>query len=142
MTNAFNRPAKRRTPAINLTSLIDVMFLLVIFLTVSTTFRDQLGIDVSLPQAESAELTPMLEEAAIVVTAEGEYYFAGRPVDETSLRAALEGWAAREDAPSLVLRADDGASFGSVIRVLDIAREVGGTELVIPTRPINFHTSP
>ena len=142
MSNAFNRPTKRRKPAINLTSLIDVMFLLVIFLTVSTTFRDQLGIDVTLPQAGTAEITPMEQEAAIVVTTEGAYYFAGVPVDDAGLREALADWAARDDAPSLVLRADEGASFGRVIRVLDIAREVGGTDLVIPTQPLERALSP
>lgn len=136
MSNAFNRPTKPRKPAINLTSLIDVMFLLVIFLTVSTTFRDQLGIDVTLPEAGSAEITPMDQDAAIVVSAEGEYFFAGMPVDEAGLREALTQWAERETAPPIVLRVDESAPSGRMIRVLDIAREIGGTDLVIPTQPM------
>lgn len=136
MSNAFHRPTRRRKPTINLTSLIDVMFLLVIFLTVSTTFRDQLGIDVTLPGADTAEITRMEQDVELVVTAEGAYFFAGTPLDDAGLRETLTEWAAREDAPAIVLRADDAAAFGRVVRVLDIAREVGGTDLVIPTQPV------
>ena len=136
MSNAFHRPTRRRKPAINLTSLIDVMFLLVIFLTVSTTFRDQLGIDVTLPHAESAQMTPMQEQGAIVITAEGDCFFGGQAVDEEALRGALAEWANRDGAPPIVMRADEGASFGKVVRVMDITREVGGIELIIPTQPI------
>ena len=54
MPAAFNSPKQRRKPVINVTPLIDVLFLLLIFFMVSSTFRDDLAIDITLPKAQSA----------------------------------------------------------------------------------------
>ena len=74
MDSPFGIRRHRRKPSINITSLIDVMFLLLIFLMVSTTFRHQLGIDVDLPEAGTASAQEMRPHE-IVVTRNGEYYF-------------------------------------------------------------------
>ncbi|HIJ66360.1 MAG TPA: biopolymer transporter ExbD [Candidatus Hydrogenedentes bacterium] len=132
MSSAFNMRRRRRKPAINITSLIDVMFLLLIFFMVSSTFRHQLGIDVQLPDADTAAMQEMRSHE-IVVTERGEYYFGQRKVDEEELREAIVRALEPEPTASLVLRADERADFGKVIRAIDIARDVGGTQLIIPT---------
>ena len=133
MSGAFNAKRPRRRPTINITSLIDVMFLLLIFFMVSSTFREQLGIDVSLPRAATGEPTEHASHE-IVVTAQGDYYFGQQAVDEGGLRASLVQLLEEEPEAELFLRADEKADFGKVIRAFDIAREVGGTKLVIPIR--------
>ena len=73
MDGAFGARKSRKKPAINITPLIDVMFLLIIFFMVSSTFREQLGIDISLPLAETAteqERSPY----EIAVRADGTLY--------------------------------------------------------------------
>lgn len=133
MDSPFGIRRYRRKPSINITSLIDVMFLLLIFLMVSTTFRQQLGIDVDLPEAGTASAQEMRPHE-IVVTRNGEYYFGEQRVDEAGLREAIVKALESEPEASLVLRADEQADFGKVIRAVDIARDVGGTRFIIPTR--------
>jgi biopolymer transport protein ExbD len=119
---------------INITSLVDVMFILLLFLMVSTTFRQQLGVDITLPKAATAaELETEAHE--IAVTAAGQIYFGDEPVDEAGLRARVEGLLHIEPEATLVLRADESAAFGPVLAAIDVAREAGGNRLVIPTRP-------
>ena len=133
MSAPFNARRHRRRPSINITSLIDVMFLLLIFFMVSSTFREHFGIDVTLPEAQTAERADVTTHE-ITVSQEGQFYFGQRLVDEEGLRRAITDLLADDPEASLVLRADDKADFGRVIRAIDIAREVGGTRLVIPPR--------
>lgn len=136
MSGAFGTKRSRRRPTINITSLIDVMFLLIIFLTVSTTFREQFGIEVELPSAETSEQQDRHTPQEVIVTREGNYYFGQQQVDEAGLRDAMVRWMADNPEAPLVLRADDQADFGRVLRAIDIARDVGGTRLIIPTQPM------
>jgi biopolymer transport protein ExbD len=133
MGGAFGLRRPRRRPFINITSLVDVMFILLLFLMVSTTFRHPLGIEISVPEARTAS-EQNVDSHEIAVTREGRYFFGDRPVDEAGLREALATLLQANPKASLVLRADEGAEFGHVVRAIDIARELGGTQLVIPTR--------
>lgn len=133
MDGAFGTRRHRRKPFINITSLVDVMFILLLFLMVSTTFRTQKGLDISVPQAATA--TPQEQDArSISVTRNGDYYFAGVQVDENGLRAAIAETLKKDPKSVLMLEADEGAEFGKVVRAMDIAREMGGEKMVIPTR--------
>ncbi|MDP7640000.1 MAG: biopolymer transporter ExbD [Candidatus Hydrogenedentes bacterium] len=132
MDGAFNTSRDKRRPTINITSLIDVMFLLLIFFMVSSTFKEELGIDISLPEAESAASQEMAPHD-ITVDGDGNFFFAQRSVDDQGLRESLTALLAEESDALLVLRADRAANFGRVARAIDIARAVGGERLVIPT---------
>ena len=140
MASAFGGHPRRR-PTINITSLIDVMFLLLIFFMVSSTFREHLGIDVTLPHAESAA-EQTVETHEITVTVEGEFFFGEQRVDDTGLRESIVTLLRDEPEAILVLRADEGASFGRVVRAIDIARSAGGARLVIPTRYESAEAAP
>ncbi len=109
------------------------MFLLLIFFMVSSTFREQFGVDITLPEATTATQTEASAHE-ITVTADGELYFGQQVVNEDGLRASISELLDRDPGSTLVLRADDKADFGKVIRAIDIAREVGGTRLIIPTQ--------
>ena len=135
MNSAFGMSRRKRRPTINITSLIDVIFLLLIFFMVSSTFREHVGIDVALPEAETTDVQEMATHE-IVVTETGDFYFGQQKVDETSLRDAIASLLEAEPEASLVLRADENADFGKALRAIDIARSVGGTRLIIPTREL------
>lgn len=126
---------RRRRPSINITSLIDVMFLLLIFFMVSSTFKQQPGLDIALPQAETASPQDVTTKE-IVIDGEGRLFFAAQPVDEDGLRAALIQYLAESPEGLLVLRADAKTDFGRVARALDIARAVGGKQVIVPTDPL------
>ncbi|HOZ46184.1 MAG TPA: biopolymer transporter ExbD [Candidatus Hydrogenedentes bacterium] len=125
---------RKRKPTINITPLIDVMFLLLIFFMVSSTFREHTAIDIALPTAQTASSHPQAP-LEIVVRKSGDLYFGTEPVDEQALKRALTEVLQGDADAVLVLRADREADFGRVVRAIDIAREVGGGHLVIPTDP-------
>ena len=133
MDRAFHGRRSRKGPAINITSLIDVMFLLLIFLLVSTTFRQHWGIDITLPAAETATEQKQ-QPLEVTVSASGVFLLGRNPVDEEGLRAGINEAIRIDPAASVVLRADESADFSRVIRAIDIARDVGVTRLIIPTR--------
>ena len=131
---AFNLRRHKRRPTINITPLIDVLFLLLIFFMVSSTFRAHRALDVALPEAQTAtaqDPAPL----EVTVSASGEFHLGPRRVDEAGLRAALRGALESDPEAVVVLRADERAAFGPVVRAMDIARELGATRLIVPTRP-------
>lgn len=132
MPGAFNQRRSRRRPTINITSLIDVMFLLIIFFTVSSTFRQDFGIEIDLPEAATAEKTDT-PQYAIRVTEKGETYFGDTVVSRDELRAKLHDLFQKDAEAKVVLEADKSADFGQVMAVIDTARQVGGERLIIPT---------
>lgn len=134
MAGAFNSHRHKRRPMINITSLIDVVFILLLFLMVSTTFKQQLGIDIAIPQATTGG-EQSLESREIAVTASGDLYFGAELVNESQLRERVKAMLEQDPEASLILRADEGADFGPVLAAIDVTREVGGTKLIIPTRP-------
>lgn len=132
MPAAFNSPKQRRRPVINVTPLIDVLFLLLIFFMVSSTFRDDLAIDITLPKAQSATMQDMTAKE-IAVDGDGVTYFEGNVVTPPELREALSAVLEEDPDATLVLRADGNANFESVLRVIDIARDLNASNLIIPT---------
>lgn len=135
MDRAFGGKRRSRKPAINITPLIDVVFLLLIFFMVSSTFRQTPGIAVALPEAQTAEALTEDRPREVTVRADGTIHYDQRPVDRDGLRDALRELMAAEPEVGLVLRADKAAPFQAGLLVMDVAREVGFDRLEIPTRP-------
>ena len=133
MDDAFGRRRARRRPSINITPLIDVMLLLLIFVMVSSTFRQHLGVDITLPKAATAEGQDV-EPHEIGVRADGTLLWAGEDVTPEALRAALDALIAESPEALVTLRADEQAPFQDVLTAIDITRSAGGARLIIPTR--------
>ncbi|RJP22380.1 MAG: biopolymer transporter ExbD [Candidatus Abyssobacteria bacterium SURF_5] len=117
------RERRRKKPAINITSLIDVMFLLLIFFMVSTTFAEHPGIKLELPKAKTGEPNT-LDPLVLTLTKAGDMFLNDVAVDEEQLRVRLKSASNRPDA-SLVLRADKDVPYGFVIHAMDISRQCG-----------------
>lgn len=125
-------------PEINLTSLIDVVFLLLIFFMVSTTFERQTLLKVDLPQAATSESAPVPERVELIVTADGRVFLDEQLLADTrraTIKAALAEVFPRENETVLVIRADSEASHGLVVRAMDAASEQGIERLSIATTP-------
>lgn len=134
MNNAFGRPRKSRRPSINITPLIDVMFLLLIFLMVSSVFRNNAGIDITLPSASTAAEQ---QEAPyeIFIQASGDITFrdaANISLDE--LEARMRALLKEEPEARMALSADGTADTERFVAVIDLARRVGGHQLIIRTQ--------
>lgn len=127
----------RDEPEISLTSLIDVVFTLIIFFVVTTTFDEQSALRLSLPEA-SAPAT-MEPEAALVVTvdADGRYFVGEDEVlrrDADSLRQAIARVAGEDRSRPVVLRADASARHQDVVRAMDVLGQLGFSRVSIATQ--------
>ena len=122
------RERKRKRPSINITSIIDVVFLLLIFFMVSTTFAEHPGIKLELPTASTAEPNK-LEPLTLAIDKKGQMFLNDVPIEESTLRTKLKAATKRPDT-TLVLRADKDVPYGHVIRAMDITRQSGIRRIV------------
>lgn len=114
----------------NLTPLIDMVFILLIFFIVTSSFVKETGIDVERPSALSAER----KEAAtilVAVTADGKIWVNERPVDLRRLRAAVERLRVESPAAAAVVVADTNARMGLAVEVIDQVRLAGVTRVSV-----------
>lgn len=127
----------KEAPEINLTSLIDVVLLLLVFFMVSTSFVRDAEISLRLPQAESPTSPITLDEVLdITVTQTGSYIVNGRPLvnnQRRTLRAAIERlMGERRDLP-VTIRADAEASHQDVVTAMDVVGQLGFVQINIAT---------
>lgn len=128
------RPHKKRSVLINVTSLIDVMFILLLFFMVSTTFLATPAIKLELPKARHADVVRQ-RQIVVHVDPAGAIYLNDEPVNISLLGAALQGRLADADDKSVVLKADSRVSHGTVVEVMDVIKGAGATRLVVSTQP-------
>jgi len=129
-------PRRREDPELNLTSLIDVVLLLVIFFMVSTTFVEESRLRVDLPTASSEPVTRVQDPVVITVTAQGSYRVNDRALVNNSretLAAALKKVAEGGSGVPLTIRADARATHQSVVTAMDVAARLGFTQVNIAT---------
>jgi biopolymer transport protein ExbD len=126
---------KRRAPSIIIVSLVDIFTILLIFFVVSTTFkRDQPEVQINLPESQTATSAPAEREHAIVaVSAEDEVSLEGRLLPVEELLAAITELPA-ERKSVLALQADEKASFGTIVKVMDALKLAGVKNLPAFTR--------
>lgn len=119
--------------AINIAPLVDVVFLLVIFFAVSTTFLETAGLELTLPSSSStAENAP--REITVEVSKDALLYIDGSLVEEDRLAAELRERLEAQDEKLVLLRADERTPHGTVVRIMDLAREAGATGLTVAAR--------
>ena len=136
MNKAFGRTRERRKPVINITSLIDVMFLLLIFFMVSSVFRDSVGLDITLPAAATAESVQEVEPHKVVITSDGTITLGDQTgLTREELEVALRDLIAKDPEARLALTADAKAYHEDTIAVIDIAKKVGCEKLILHTQP-------
>lgn len=127
----------RAQPEVNLTSLIDVVLLLLIFFMVSTSFVKQSQISIRLPEADSAaivEETP--QQIDIMITESGTYLVNNRELINNrpaTLRNALQKVSAGDNQLPLTISADANAKHQHVVTAMDVAGRLGFTQISIAT---------
>lgn len=122
--------------SVNLTPLIDVVFLLLIFFMVSTTFNKETQLEIDLPRANGASGAQPLDRIAIKISAEGIYYLNDERISESSesgLREALESIKGQPNTP-LSIAADAKTPHQAVVTAMDVAGQLGYTRLSITTQ--------
>jgi len=134
------RASKTEDPEINLASLIDVVFLLLIFFMVSTTFEQSAVLKVDLPEASSVrqpEKAPVSFE--LVIDQKGQYYLNDRKLVDgrtATLRAAFTEAAGEDRDIPIILRADANTPYHFVVTAMDVSAQLGFTRLSIATERV------
>lgn len=118
------REKRERKPNIILAPLIDVLFLLLIFFVVSSTFTEQPGIKLELPAAQHPDVTA-LQPFVLTISSKGELFLNRERIQEAELVEKLRHVAATDRSGSLTLKADRTVPYGLVIKVMDAARGCG-----------------
>ncbi len=114
---------------INITPMLDVVFIMLIFCIVTTSFVSEIGVDVNRPSNQPEQEQKISEVIAIRIEKTGKIVIQGRTIDIRAVRANIESsLAAKADAP-VVIVADREADAGLLVRVIDQAR-VAGAETV------------
>jgi biopolymer transport protein ExbD len=122
---------------INLTPLIDVVFLLLIFFMVSTTFTTQTQLSIDLPEAVGRPSEPSTDQIEILIDEAGRYRVNGNGLSDNrvqSLQAAIYKVSKGDTALPMVISADAQASHQSVILAMDAVGQMGFVHLSISTR--------
>ncbi len=127
-------PEKKTRALINITPLVDVLFILIIFFAVTSTFLEQPGVKLDLPKAKSTELQ-RIEKAVLTVTADEKLIFGGETIDIASLPELLKKTMAESSDRSLIIAADKTVPHGLVVKLMDIAKQSGVEKLIISTEP-------
>lgn len=122
--------------SINLVSLIDVLFILIIFFMVSTTFTRERQLSVELPQAEgeTQETAPTFIE--VVISQDGEFAVNDKRLvnrDPDTLEKAIREQSNGDTSLPFLISADASAPYQSVVTVMDVAGKLGFSRLRLPT---------
>ncbi len=127
----------REEPEINLTSLIDVVLLLLVFFMITTSFVRESKIGLRLPEASSTDIVEVQEEPMVVsVTAQGTYLVNGRLLIDTraeTLENAIRKLAGDQPGTQITLSADADATHQAVVTAMDVAGRIGYVEINIAT---------
>jgi biopolymer transport protein ExbD len=125
---------RTRRVALDMTPLIDVVLMLVIFFMLTTTFVLAPGIKVDLPQGQAVQ-QPHDRDAVIVITHDGTVYYQDTQVELAALRVRLQERVRQQPAVRVVIKADKQAQHGRVVAVMDMAKTLGIEKLAIATAP-------
>ncbi len=112
--------------------LIDVIFLLLIFYAVTTQFVSDQRLKLKLPEAKTAESSGQGRQAKIpvvTVASDGSVWLDGDRISDERLESTLKRLVEGSPGKAVILKGDQGADYGVVVRVLDVARSVGAESI-------------
>ena len=120
-------------PRIDLTPMVDVVFLLLIFFMISTTFVESPGISIKLPEASSQSVEREPQELKIYLSRDGDVYYLDRKISINDYKGLLAEHRSNADTTTILLLADQESRHGKVVTLMDLARDAGFVKLAIAT---------
>ncbi|NLC45806.1 MAG: biopolymer transporter ExbD [Firmicutes bacterium] len=132
----MNIQVPRQQPRLEITNAIDIMFFMLIFFMLFTTFHSQQkGMDVKLPQAETGEATAV-EDFIISVDADRQLYWQGQPIALAELESMIKMQLQENPQSRFIVQADRTIQYDDLVKVLDRARLAGGTQVALAVQPL------
>jgi len=127
-------PAKKRTrPTIHLTALIDIVFLLLIFFLLASSFVEQAGVAIIVPEIES-EGTGLLPEIVVQIDQDGSIFIDETNVNQRQLTTILKMRIKSLTKDTVVIQADRRVEYDIVVQVIDAAKLAGAKNLILVTK--------
>jgi len=120
------------TGSIDISPLIDCVFILLIFFIVTTVFVEESGIEVNKPQAASS-LQLEKNSILIAVSPKGEVVYGGREIGISGVQPLVKRMIQKEDIP-VIIQADTNVNAGLFVRVIDEAKLAGATKVSVATQ--------
>ena len=117
-----------RKPEVQMAPLIDVIFLLLLFYAVTTQFVADERLKLKLPEAKTAEDAGINRDERpplVTIAADGSIWIDDKIVPESELESRIKQLVERAPEDGIILKGDEGADYGVVVRVLDLARSAG-----------------
>jgi len=124
---------KRSKPTIRLTSLIDIVFLLLVFFLLTSSFVDQQGVTILVPEVENKS-EDVLPEISISIDEKGKIYFNSVLVNEAILLNLIKRNLKDMPNKNVAIRADRRVQYDSVVQVIDIAKAAGAKDFLLITQ--------
>ena len=132
MKQFFNQNQAEEESEINITPMLDVVFIMLIFFIVTASFIKEAGVEVNRPEASTADPAENVN-ILIAVTANNEVWMAGRRIDVRAVRANVERLHAENPKGAVVIQADNESNTETVVAVLDASREAGVMDVSLAT---------
>ena len=119
------RGRRQEESKINLTPMLDVVFIMLIFFIVTATFVKEIGLDVNQPENEPVPVDPEKKSIVVHVTNHDRIIIAGRDVDVRQVRANIERMHAENPEAPVIIRPHPDSTTDTMVRILDSARQAG-----------------
>ena len=132
------RRERHEDPEVNITSLIDVVLLLLIFFMISTTFQREAQLQVELPEASLEPGTEPADKLEITIDILGNYFINGKEVTNSrfdTLKRAIQQTIGEQSGLPVIIRADAGTPYQAVVSAMDAARQLGLLQISLATIP-------
>lgn len=129
-------PQQSQEPDVNLTPMIDVVFLLLLFFMVTTSFVRESALKIDLPQA-TGEQAKQNDPINIVISANGEMLVNETPIAKVTdevMQSALKAAAGDHENPQIVISADAKSAYQLIITAMDSAQQLGYHRITLATR--------
>ncbi len=130
-------PRKLEEPDVNLTPMIDVVFLLLLFFMVSTSFIRESSLKVDLPEATGQIIEQQDAPIDIIINVDGEFIINGTTLTKPTkkqLQTELKAAVGTIEDPHIIISADANTEYQNIVTAMDIAQQLGYTRLTMATR--------
>lgn len=130
------RPRRQQDPEVNITPLIDVVFLLLIFFMITTTFKRDAELQVDLPEASATPVTTEIKRIEITINRDGQFFINEDKVINTkreTLTRALKSLVGDKTDIPVIIRADANSPMQATVTAMDVAGKLGLSKISIAT---------
>jgi biopolymer transport protein ExbD len=125
------RVGRRQLGTINVTSLVDIIFNLLLFFLLTTSFSESAGLEIELPEASSADIAIADDDLTVALLRDGTIVVRGEVVDVDQLGQLFKDHKAAHAKGAVIVQADKEVPHGRVVAVVDAAKKVGVRRLGI-----------